>query len=100
MPEYLAPGVYVEEVPSAVKAIAGSWSKPRAVDVDWLGNIYVLDSSSNSIEVIDETGAKITRITASLPGVGALRTAEDVAVDGAGQVYIADSKLQTVYRLN
>lgn len=34
MPQYLSPGVYVEEVPSAVKAIAGvSTSTPGFIGV-------------------------------------------------------------------
>ncbi len=84
----------------SVNVISGGWSKPGALDVDWLGNIYVLDTSSNSVAVIDESGTRVTSIPASLPGVGALRAAEDIAVDGSGQVFITDSKLQTVYRLN
>ncbi len=83
-----------------VSSFTGTWSKPTSLAVDWLGNIYVLDASENSVAVLNGKGEAVATIPASLPGVGALRSPTDIAVSPSGQVYLTDSRLQTVYRLD
>jgi TolA-binding protein len=71
----------------------GSWRRPLALAIDSAGDVFVLDSSENTIEVRDAKGAKVGSIGPILPGGIELRSAEDIAIDGAGRLYIIDSRL-------
>jgi len=73
------------------RVASGSWREPVAMTIDLLGNIYVLDAGTKQIDVIDQHGQQIESLGPALPGGISLRTPEDIAVDGAGRVYIADS---------
>ena len=73
--------------------ISGAWRKPTAIATDPLGNLYVLDRGTATIEVFDAAGRRWTTVG---PVVGSgieLRSPVDLAVDGSGRLAIADSKL-------
>jgi tetratricopeptide (TPR) repeat protein len=72
-------------------------SRPIALEVDALGNLYVLDQQQSSIRVIDPAQRTLATIGPILPGGVELRSPEDFAIDGAGRIYIADSRLGAVY---
>jgi len=81
-------------------ATSAGFLGPNGIAVDSAGNIYLADSSNNRIRKVDAAG-----IVTTLAGNGAITFAGDdgpatsgsfftplgVAVDGAGNVYIADS---------
>ena len=81
-------------------ATAARLVSPRGVAVDGTGNLYFSDLSNNSrIRKVDSTGTISTVAGARGPGFGGdggpaveaqLRTPRGVAVDGAGNLYIAD----------
>ena len=73
---------------------------PRGVAVDGAGNLYIADTLNNRIRKVDSTGAITTIVGTGESGFGGdggpataakLRTPADVAVDGAGNLYITDT---------
>jgi tetratricopeptide repeat protein len=75
------------------KGFTGAWKRPHALAVDGADDVFVLDSSENTIEVRDKAGAKVASIGPVLPGGIELRSPEDIGVDGTGRLYIIDSRL-------
>lgn len=84
---------------TGVSVVSGAWRKPVAIDVDWLGQIYVLDGAENRVHVLKENGEDITTVPATLPGGVVLRSAEDLAVDESGRLVVVDPRLKLVLRL-
>jgi sugar lactone lactonase YvrE len=80
------------------------FSYPKAVAVDAAGNVYVADTANNTIRRITASGVVST--IAGVPGVagstdGPVATAlfnapEGVAVDAAGNLYVADTYNDTI----
>jgi sugar lactone lactonase YvrE len=78
---------------------AARFSSPEGVATDSDGNVYVADTGNSTIRKITSTGvvttlAGIAGMTGSTDGVGAaarFNSPVGVAVDGAGNVYVADS---------
>ena len=75
------------------KGFTGSWRRAHALAVDSAGSTYVLDSSENKIDIRDDAGASVGSIGPVLPGGIELKSAEDIGVDGAGRLYVIDSRL-------
>ena len=81
-------------------AVRSQLREPRGVAVDGAGNLYIADSQNNRIRKVDSTGTITT-----VAGTGAfgfsgdggpaseaqLYSPHSVTVDGAGNLYIADS---------
>ncbi|MFQ5351263.1 MAG: hypothetical protein ACE5EG_12550, partial [Thermoanaerobaculia bacterium] len=78
------------------RLIAGSWERAEAVTVDPAGNIYVLDRGARRIEMFDRHGQRLTGLGPALPGGLELERPADLTVDGAGRIWIADSRLGLV----
>ena len=89
-------------------AVEAELYNPAGVAVDGAGNLYIADASNNGIRKVDSTGT-ITTIagTGELgfsgdggPAVEAeLRNPRGVAVDSAGNVYIADTGNRRIRKL-
>ena len=83
---------------------------PAGVATDGVGNVYIADSSNDRIRKVDSTGT-ITTIAGgesavNFPGDGGpasqakLWSPSDVAVDGAGNLYIADRLNQRIRKVD
>ncbi len=82
---------------------------PGGIATDAIGNIYIADSRNNVVRKVD-TNNIITTIagtgTAGYTGDGGAATAAQlripvgVAVDGAGNIYISDSRNQVIRKIN
>lgn len=79
---------------------SAAWKKPAAVDVDALGFIYVLDRSLRRVELYSPGGQLLAAKGPNMGGGIELRSPEDLAVDGRGRVFIADSKLPFLVMLD
>jgi sugar lactone lactonase YvrE len=85
---------------------AARFNNPGGVAVDGAGNVYVADTSNHTIRKITAAGDVGTFAGAGLEGStdgagGAVRFRfpSSVAVDGAGNVYVADTRNQTIRRI-
>ena len=77
--------------------VEGDWRRPEAIEIDGLGNIYVLDRDAKLIDVFDAEGNPLTRLGPDFPSAVQMRSPRDLAVDGTGRVYIADRGAAIVY---
>jgi hypothetical protein len=77
-------------------SVSGSLSRPAQIALDPQGNVYVADSKNDRVEKFDGNG----RIVAASPKLSTVSTAVSsgtspeawgVAVDGSGNVYVADT---------
>jgi hypothetical protein len=82
------------------------FSVPTGVAVDSAGNVYVADWGNDAIRKVTPTGAVTTlaggvmRGDADGKGTSAqFRSASSVAVDGAGNVYVADTLNSTIRKI-
>ena len=90
-------------------ATAAQLNNPRGVAVDGSGNVYIADLSNNRIRKVDGSG-NISTIagtgTQGYSGDGGAATAarlnwpQQVAVDGTGNVYIADTGNQRIRKVD
>ncbi len=76
--------------------VRGNWRRPQALEVDFLGNIYVLDRGESQIHLYSPDGERLQTLGPQLPGGIELRTPMDLSVDGSGRLWLVDSRLAAV----
>ena len=90
-------------------AFQASFRFPRAVAADAAGNLYIADSGDHRIRKIDSEGTITTVAGTGEAGYGGdggpatlarLDHPDGVAVDGAGNVYIADSENHRIRKID
>ena len=86
---------------------AASFFSPKGISVDVTGNVYVADSGNHKIRKITDTGVVTTLAgNGSQGGDDGIGTAasfyspEGLAVDAAGNVYIADTNNHKIRKIN
>lgn len=83
------------------------FNTPTGIAIDGSGNLYVADSQSDTIRKVTPSGVVTTLagtagVSGSADGTGAaaqFRVPNGVAVDGNGNVYVADSNNSTIRKL-
>ena len=89
-------------------AVAAYLNSPRGVAVDGAGNLYIADTFNNRIRKVDAAGVITTVAGDGTQGYGGdggpaataqLDFPQDVALDEAGNLYIADSSNDRIRRL-
>ena len=91
----------------AVTTLAGTFNAPADVAVDQSGNLYVADAGDHTIRLITPAGdvstlAGLAGAPGSADGAGGaarFSAPEGVAVDGAGNLYVADSANSTIRKI-
>jgi hypothetical protein len=86
---------------------AARFNGPAGVAVDGSGNIYVADAGNTSIRKVTANGtvttfAGVSGVAGSADGVGAgarFNAPQGLAVDAAGNVYVADTNNSTVRKI-
>lgn len=87
--------------------IAARFSGPRGIALDTAGNIYVADTNNETIRKITPGGVVSTLagaagVRGSFDGMGntaRFRSPTGLAVDGAGEIYVADSENNTIRKI-
>ena len=87
---------------------AASFNYPAGLAVDGAGNVYVADSRNNTMRRITPAGVVSTvagtaGVYGSADGVGAAASFDypnGVAIDRAGNIYVADTYNSTIRRMN
>ncbi|HEX7412635.1 MAG TPA: T9SS type A sorting domain-containing protein [Bacteroidia bacterium] len=91
------------------QATAAELSNPYDVALDWAGNLYIADRSNNRIRMVNTAGNISTIVgngTGGYSGDGGAATAAElylptaVALDAAGNLYIADMVNNRIRKVN
>ena len=90
-------------------ATEATLAEPYAVTVDFLGNVFIADADNKTVRKVDSQGI-ITTVAGTGPRAGGrrsgiatqvyIRRPRALASDRAGKVYIADSSLDRILRLD
>jgi outer membrane protein assembly factor BamD (BamD/ComL family) len=83
---------------ASTKLISGGFSKPIALDVDPMGNVYVLDLGGQ-VDMFDARGQKLDTVGPAFPGGITLGQPVDLAVDGTGRIFLLDARPGALYVL-
>ena len=90
-------------------ATAAQLNRPTGVAVDGAGNLYIADSENHRIRKVDAAGVISTVAGDGTRGFGGdggpavaaqLRSPEGVALDGAGNLYIADASNNRIRKVD
>ncbi len=103
-------GSYLDAVQDGIPALNAELYSPTGVVKDGAGNLYIADSGHNRIRMVSASTGQISTVagtgTASYTGDNAAATAATlntpcgIALDGAGNLYIADTGNNVIRRVD
>lgn len=90
-------GEFSGEGDCGMMGCSGGYSRPQSIDVDAAGVLYFADALLAEIVVFDRpTGSEVARLGGRNTGIPALRMPAGVAVNAAGDVFVASSSTGTI----
>ena len=103
-------GSYLDAVQDGIPALNAELYSPTSVAIDGAGNLYIADSDHNRIRMVSAANGQISTVAgtgaASYTGdhaaatAATLNTPSGVALDGAGNLYIADTGNNVIRRVD
>ena len=103
-------GNHLDPVQDGIAALTAELDSPTSVAIDGVGNVYIADSEHNRIRMVSAATGLISTFagtgTASYTGDNGAATAatlnapSGVALDGAGNLYIADTGNNAIRRVD
>jgi hypothetical protein len=87
-----ANGKTIQTIRSAISSQTEGAELETRVAVDGLGNVYALGTFSNAVFKFSAEGRYVTRFGSAGDEPGQFRSADAIAVDGQGRVYVGDFK--------
>lgn len=107
---YAGDGSYLDAVQDGIPALTAELYSPTSVAIDGAGNLYIADSGHNRIRMVSAASGQISTVAgtgaASYTGdhaaatAATLNTPSGVALDGAGNLYIADTGNNVIRRVD
>ena len=87
---YDASGNQILYIPQAVSSVSNDSELDADIDIDGLGNLYILGEFNSAIFKYSPDGRFTNRISSAGDQPGQLTAPGDLAVDGQGRVYVSD----------
>ena len=78
----------------------GSFNDPTGIAQDSSGNIYVVDSGNNRVQVFNSSGTYISQFGSYGSSSGQFNGPRGIALDSSGNIYVADNGNNRVEKFN
>lgn len=86
----------------------GKWKKPEGanlerpggIEIDYLGNVYVIDNAQDTVKVFNSFGNFKYQFGGFGQGIGQLNKPNDIAIDNKRNIYICDTQNNRIVKFD
>ncbi len=89
--KYSRDGEFISQWGTDAGSGDGQLMRPRAIDVDAMGNVYIVDGDNDRVQKFDSDGKFMAKWGAEGEGNGLFRTPRSIAVNKAGYLHVLDN---------